>query len=713
MEENKEKELEMALEEKKLEYTKKIINNEILKYVEKRKQISQYILDYRKDVIEEFKDDEDKVMEYFDHERFVKEEAFKTIDRRLKELTILLSSPYFGKVTFVEEGDSYNEKIYIGKFGVTPEGSYEPVIVDWRAPVASLFYAGTLGKASYKSPAGKVDTDIIARRQFIIKRGSLAGMFDSELDVKDEILQMVLSKNSGDKLKDIIMSIQKEQDEIIREPRNEVIVVNGVAGSGKTTIALHRVAYLLYNYRDKLQDKVLILGPNGIFMEYISNVLPSLGESGVKQNTFRDFAIDILKPNHKVMDFKTYIEKVLNGEEELIKDIKYKSSKAYKAFLDESIEDLNNNYFSIKDVVFKGEVVVSAEEIKDMFFKHYANMPLFRRNKRIKRVFVSRIRDKRDEHFREIEKKYRELKASLTPEELNNEGSEIEFRRRLEIRELIREVIKAREELSWIDNENIEVIYNRLNNNKPLIVEDLAPMLYLKQRLEEIKLKEEYRHVVIDEAQDYSELQFEVIKAITKCNSFTIVGDSNQRIISFEEEPAMINLNAIFGEDYPIKYFNLNKSYRSTEQIMDHANKYLKEEKIVPFVREGKEVESISFKDKDSFVENIKETIENFQKEGNESIAIICRNQQHINYIEGAIKEKIHVVTMTSEDLIYKSGVVLIPSYFAKGLEFDAAIVVDIVQESSKEEPKEDLIKYIMCTRALHELKEVNLDITP
>ncbi|MBM6861681.1 ATP-dependent DNA helicase, partial [Clostridium saudiense] len=239
--------------------------------------------------IEEHRDDEDKLIEYFDHEKYVKEESYKTIDKKLAEYTKLKENPYFGKVSF--EDDGFKETIYIGRYGVNREGEFEPVIVDWRAPVSSLFYKGTLGETSYKSPDGEVPVDILSRRQIMIKKGVLQGFFDSEVDVKDEILQMILSSNTGEKLKDIVMTIQQEQDEIIREDRQKVVVVNGVAGSGKTTIALHRVAYLLYNFREQLGDKVLILGPNDIFIDYIGDVLPTLGEGGVRQQTFVNFAI--------------------------------------------------------------------------------------------------------------------------------------------------------------------------------------------------------------------------------------------------------------------------------------------------------------------------------------------------------------------------------------------------------------------------------------
>ena len=329
---------EFLQEEQNLEVTLELLSKEILNYIQKRKDVADYILEYRKKFIEEYRDDEDKVMEYFDHERYVKEEMYRTIDRKLAEFTKLKESPYFGKVNFEDNG--YAEQIYVGRYGLTPEGSFDAAVVDWRAPVASLFYKGTLGETSYKSPDGEVPVDILARRQIMIKKGKLEGFFDSDVDVKDDILQMILSSNAGEKLKDIVMTIQKEQDEIIREERMKVVVVNGVAGSGKTTIALHRVAYLLYNFREQLGDKVLILGPNDIFIDYIRDVLPTLGESNVNQQTFAHFAMNEIGLNESVVDFTAYLEEVLKGNEEVINEIKYKAGEEFIAVLDKKCEEI-------------------------------------------------------------------------------------------------------------------------------------------------------------------------------------------------------------------------------------------------------------------------------------------------------------------------------------------------------------------------------------
>lgn len=722
-------------EENKLNEILDILNKEILNYLEQRKNVTKYILDARKKYIEEYKDDEDQVIDYFDHENYVQEEAYRTIDKRLMEYTKLKQAPYFGKVTF-KENDEVPEDMYIGKYGLTLENSYEPLIVDWRAPIAALFYKETLGKTSYNPPSGEIYADILSRKQLIVKKGVLRGVFDSALDVKDEILQMVLTENSSDKLKDIVMTIQKEQDEIIREDRNKIIVVNGVAGSGKTTIALHRISYLLYNFRKQFGDKVLIFGPNDIFMDYIAQVLPSLGESNLKQTTFEKFAkkeLGLEKIN--VRNSGSYIEEAMNGNEVALKEYKYKSSREFVRSLNSSLEVLNKEYFKIQAIKFKGIEIVSLKEIEELFTVYYKDMPLFRRSEKINRILTSKIKDKRDEEVYKINEEIKEKISNLSKDELEIEKSNIEYVKRIKIREIVREVINSRNELdNWIKTEDITSIYKKimqLNGNKEdvemlnmvengilsttltednefdelikvqtnnLSYMDLVAILYLKVKLQGLKVREEIKHIVIDEAQDYSFMQFEIIKEMTGCKSYTIVGDSNQRLISNSEEPAMLHLDEVFkGSNIEIKKYELNKSYRSTQEIMEYANQFLDEDKIIPLVRRGEPVIEEEVLSEDDFINTIISIIEDYEEDGHENIAVIFNGKNELNKFAHLIKEKINIQGLDNEEVIYKGGKVLIPAYLAKGLEFDGVIIV----ENKEVQP---LVKYIMCTRALHRL---------
>lgn len=696
------KQIDFVTEENKLNEILDILNKEILSYLERRKSVSNYILEARKRYLDEYKDDEDQVIDYFDHENFVKEEAYKTIDKRLMEFTKLKEVPYFGKVTFKEK-DELPDDIYIGRYGLTLEGAYEPLIVDWRAPIASLFYKGTLGKSSYNTPGGEVEADILSRKQLIIKKGQLKGVFDSAVDVKDEILQMVLTENSSDKLKDIVMTIQKEQDEIIREERNSIVVVNGVAGSGKTTIALHRISYLLYNFRKQFGDKVLIFGPNDVFMDYIAQVLPSLGESGIKQTTFENFAKKELGLEYEnIKGFSSYMEDAMNGDDEALKEYKYKSSKEFVDLLNSSIVDLNKTYFKRQIVKFKNEEIVGIKEIDELFDVYYKNMPLFRRSEKIRRILTSKIKDKRDQEVYKINKEIKEKIASLPEDQIDVEKNNLEFLRRIKIREVVREVINSRAELdNWLKAEPIIDIYRKVTETTNLGYMDLSGILYLMVKLDGKKIKDEIKHIVIDEAQDYSFMQFEIIKEITGCKSYTIVGDSNQRLISTGEEPAMVNLKDIFNDSsIKLKEYNLNKSYRSTQEIMEYANKFLDENRIVPLVRSGEPIIEEEVTSDEEFIDTLISIIEDYEEEGNENIAVIFKDKKELSKTSLMIKEKMSIQSLENEDILYKGGKVLIPAYLAKGLEFDGVIVV----EDGKIQP---LVKYIMCTRALHRLSVI------
>ncbi|MEG2353755.1 MAG: AAA family ATPase [Clostridium sp.] len=690
--------IDFEVETEKLNQVIDIIAKEILILVEKRKEFATYIVDYRKKFIEEYKDDEDRLMEFFDHERYVKEEAYKSIDRKLKELTILKPIPYFGKIEFSEE-DFGIDTIYIGRFGVVPQDGLEPVVIDWRAPVSSLFYEGRLGHVKYTAPAGEIFVNILAKRQYIIKNEELKGMFNSDMDIKDDILQMVLSKNAGEKLKDIIMTIQKEQDDIIRDGQYKVVVVDGVAGSGKTTIALHRVAYLLYNHRKQLEDNVLIIGPNKIFMEYISSVLPTLGETGVKQSTYKELGEYIL--GLEVMPYKEYMESILNGDKEILDDVTHKTSDLFISQLDNLIMKLEENFFKLQDIIFEEKVVITSQELMELFKVHYKHMPLFKRSKKIKRIVFSRLKDRRDEIVREINEAYKKEEEKLTPEELELQGTDLEYKRKNEIRDVIRKLMDIKKDLGFINSPNIISIYKDFNNNKDFILDDLAAIIYLKVKLEGYKLEEQIKHLVVDEAQDLSKLQLLVLREITKCNSMTILGDKNQRIIPTNDEIAFVNLKNIYT-GVVVSNYKLNKSYRSTKEIMEYANSILKDDNIIPLVRSGEPVIEQNIDSKENLKESLLKKIMDFKEKGYDSIGIIGKNIEQCKEIHNMLKSNINIRLLDNENLIYESGMIVIPSYYAKGLEFDAVIAIE--EDVEKDVREERKLRYVMATRALHEL---------
>ncbi|MFA9397311.1 MAG: UvrD-helicase domain-containing protein [Clostridiaceae bacterium] len=683
------KNIQLEIEKEHLEQVVAKLNEDLLLKVEGRKKISSLILKNREDALEEYKDDEDKILEYFDHERYVKEEAFTSIDRRIKEILVLLASPYFGRIDFREALDEMYS-VYVGRFGFFPDYAEEPIVIDWRSKVASLFYNNKLGEAFYDSPDGKVFVNLLLKRQYIIKKQKLEGMFDSSLDIKDEILQMVLSKNAEDKLKDIVMTIQSEQDEIIRADKKGAIIVNGVAGSGKTTIALHRVAYLLYNFRESLNNKVLILGSNSIFLDYISNVLPSLGEDGVNQKTFASFSMELIGLNN-IMSYKDYMEKLISKDEEFVQDVRRKRSKEYIKELDKLINVIEGNYYNNVSLNFYDKIFITKEEIDKFFNVYYKDMPLFKRGKKIKSIIYSKIKDERDKYIRIIDKNYKEnLKNIKDDTEKNN----IDFIRRMKITEIIEEVMRIKKQLDYLDNYDTLRIYNEFNNEKELYLDDLAPIMYLKIKLEGIRISSEIKHVVIDEAQDYSFLQFHVIKLLTKSLGYTIVGDESQNIILKDESTAMLDLKDEFNE---CREFNLYKSYRSTAEIMEYSNKFFENKKVVPLVRKGDKVLEYKISNDEDIIKKINETLDSFLNSEYESVGVICPSLKEAEKLGKELKKKRKINLINSEDAFYEKGETIIPIYFSKGLEFDAVIIV-------LDNKMDENLKYVMATRALHKL---------
>lgn len=684
------------IENSYLQKVLKCLNEEINNYISRRKEITEVIVDYRKKFIEEYRDDDDRVINYFDHENHKNEHVFNTIEKRIKELLYLKKSPYFGKIK-IKEGIEEEENFYIGFYGLDV-GEEVPLIIDWRAPIASLFYQGKLGEVSYTIPSKEVITvDLLERTQFLIKNGEIISMFNSEIDIKDEFLKKMLNVKSLNKLKNIVQTIQANQDKIIRANRNENIVINGVAGSGKTSIALHRVAYLLYNHRDYFQDKVLILGPNKIFMEYISYVLPSLGEDGVCSFTGEDFIFMNMDENLN-LNFNSYdnhMEKILN-DSEYLKEFRFKGSLEAKENIDEFLKYVSSNINFERDIYFRDEVVITKDEISKLFNDVFKSRVIEVRINLIRRKIVDKINKIRNKYVREISTKYDSMHVE---EDMLNY---YDMLKRNEIYEVISESLEIKSSLHFLKLESPYELYREFYEEyfakdlRNLDFADLILIQYIYLKLYDVKRKREYKLVVIDEAQDFSYMFYEVIKTYTKAVSYVIVGDLHQSITNLDEN--YITSTEMFPNRVLI---NIRDSYRSTSNIIDYAVKYLHSKDKFNAVRDGEDVEEITC-EYSNLKNIIRNKVESLKSKGNNNIGILVKDKNSLYKVKELISGDYYIKILDNEDQVYsENGVFLTTVYFSKGLEFDSVIVLD--------DSLEDNILYIMITRAMHSAVHIRL----
>lgn len=670
------------------------LNDSINSYVEKRKEVSDTIVEYRRKFIEEYRDDDDKVVEYFDHENHKNEQIFNTIEKRIKELLYLKKNPYFGKIKICE--DLNEEVFYIGAYGFDIGGDV-PLIIDWRAPIASLFYQGKLGKLSYTIPSNEeIFVELLERRQILIKNGKIVSLFDSDIDVKDEFLKEMLSLNASNKLKTIIQTIQVNQDKIIREDKNKCIVINGVAGSGKTSVALHRIAYLLYNFRDYFKDKILVLCPNKVFMEYISSVLPSLGEyGGVYSFTSEDFIYLSMEEDLNFNSYDTHMEKILN-DSEYLEEFKLKGSSYIKNKIDDFLKYVEENINLGSSIFFREKVVITTEEINKLFYESFKTRSLEIRIGLIRRRIFDRINKIRNELVYEIVNKYKEMKID---EDMVNH---YDMLRKNEIYDIVSESIEIKSYINSLKLESPYELYREfyedffgkeLNN---LDFGDLVLIKYIYLKVYDVKRDKNFKLVVIDEAQDFSYMFYEVIKEYTKASSYVIVGDLNQSFVDFNEN---------FVESTDIiknkEFITMSDSYRSTKKIMDYSLKYLNENLSINLIREGNDVKGIEC-NLDNLKDRICESINEFKLMGSSNIGILVKDKKTLDEIYELIRDVYYVKLIYNEDHLYSdNGIFLTTTYFSKGLEFDSVIVLDNNLNNN--------ILYIMLTRAMHHVTHIKL----
>ena len=655
-------------------------------------------------------------MDQYGYENFDNQQAlFHEINASNEKIELrrrfrkMMDSPFFGRVDFCYEGDDEPEIFYIGIANLAEENGGLPLIYDWRAPVSGLFYDFDKGPASYQAPLGEIHGDIAAKWQYKIRGGKMIYEFESDVKIDDEILKAELGSNGDVQLKNIIRTIQKEQNAIIRNTSDRIMVIQGAAGSGKTSIALHRIAYLLYHDRKNLKSSsVLVLSPNGVFSDYISHILPELGEENIREMSFDLFAYKRLKNTvSDCEDRYDLIERQISGlcDEELLKE---KQSRDFLDRMEGYLAELEDSLMNFRDIEHRG-VVKKEQEIIELFYFKFMDIPLLSRMDAVAEYFIDEVET---------------LKGFDLPEE-ERDAVKSRFYRMYETRDLY--VLYNR----FLRQEGFPALPQVQYEKRKLRYEDVYPVLYLKYRLETQQEDSGVRHLIVDEMQDYSMIQYLIIQKLFKCK-MTILGDREQTMDG-DQQDVLTFLPKIFGKD--IRRIVMNKSYRNTIEIASYANKLAGITEVELFERHGKPVEEKEFTGLTEALERVvkelrleKQTVaeadedmpENAASETDgtetgeelsyETAAVITRTADEAREAYYILQKKLEAEGFDTKERLsllhrdstnFKKGLTVTTFYMAKGLEFDQVFSVFPGTDRS---PIVQRARYIAATRALHEL---------
>ena len=670
-------------------------------------------------------------------------------NRKLNALHNSQDKPYFARIDFKEQIKPETRKYYIGKTSVLIDDS-EIVVIDWRAPVSSLYYDGSIGDMSYECPEGIISGDLSLKRQIDIERGEILNINDIDVSANDEFLKPYLGVSADNRLKNIIATIQSEQNKVIRAGMYKSLLVQGVAGSGKTTIAIHRISYLIYTYEKKFKpEEFMIIGPNKFFMNYIANSLPDLGAEDVGQFTFEEFALGYIGEKLTIIDKNLTLSEILDDSEKA-KEFKYiallKSSMGYKKLIDDYLKQESQKIIPEEDFKLSNSVLLEHSEIKRMFCEKYSDKSYVERLNDIRKEMLGALNQKGPKVLMRLEYISKQALDRLSVSELSEEEKQkrriqiidkkamMEKEVELEGKNIIKEYfkkIKLPKALSLYKGfvENILALsYNYLDyENKSLILlkdrtakylkksqiehEDIAPLMHIKHTIGGNESKQKYRHVIIDEAQDLSVFQFAILKNVLVGSSFTIFGDIAQSIYSYKGTQNWEEVKReAFNNEIQIEY--LRKSYRTTVEIMECANKVIRNLNdgnvtlAEPVIRHGEQVKILSRGNISVFAGMLDKRITEFKNKGFKSIAIICKNLKECQELYKEIdKYRDDVNIITCKDVEYKGEISIIPSFLSKGLEFDAVVISNASNINYANTEIDIKLLYVSMTRALHVLE--------
>ncbi|WP_026677665.1 RNA polymerase recycling motor HelD [Fictibacillus gelatini] len=677
-----------------------------------------------------------------------RERRFGHANDQLKLLKRLKQSPYFGRIDFKEENESREEQIYLGIGSFYDEATEQFLIYDWRAPISSLYYDYSVGQVEYETPGGHVTGTMNLKRQFIIKSGQIESMFDTSVTIGDELLQEVLGKHSDSSMKSIVATIQKEQNQIIRNEKSRLLIVQGAAGSGKTSAALQRVAYLLYRYRDTITaDNIVLFSPNEMFNSYVSTVLPELGEENMQQTTFQEYLRFRVGKTFQLEDPFTQMEYTLTPLNEpdymvRLEGIKYKASLDFMHVIDRYIEALQKEKMIFKDITFRDRILIPAASIQEKFYKLDLKLPIPNRleivTKQLLKELTELARHERkmpwvEEEIQLLEREdYLEAFQKLQSKKQYTENSFDDFEReqnflaKMVVGRAFKRLRSRVKKLGFVD---IPSIYKQLFtmgktflcdytpeyweeiclqtirnlNRSQLSYEDATPYLYLKEKIEGFHTNNSVRHVFIDEAQDYSPFQFAFIKHLFPRSKMTVLGDVNQSIHAHSNGGGFAALVELFGKEQT-ETIVLNRSYRSTKPIVEFTRRMIDGGQwIVPFNREGSKPTVSKAENAKDLTEKIRKQIAELKEAGHQTIAIICKTASESKEAFASLKGEASLRLISKETTSFETGTVVIPAYLAKGVEFDAVIIYNATKGQYGKESERKLF-YTACTRAMHEL---------
>lgn len=640
---------------------------------------------------------------------------------KITNISRIKERPYFARIDFKDDKKQNKEKIYIGKIGVLDlDGNI--VITDWRAPISTLYYDSNLGRVEYIAPEGIVKGDMSLKRQIIISNKRVTDIFDVDSVSDDELLKPYLGANADNRLKNIVASIQGEQNYIIRKGIEKNIVVQGVAGSGKTTVALHRIAYLMYNNSDKYKaDQFMVIGPNKFFINYISNVLPDLDAGNAVQLTIEELA-------KKFIDEDILFEDVTKNLSDIIDDgvekkyLKFKNSMDYYRLLDNYLNDIESGFISAKGLVINNIQVLSKEDIENVY-KTVNGSCVSQKLEMTSKVIANRLKNNNDvyeyiknsmdtlcQNEKDVNRKRNLIKKEFDMlKELTSNGFEKQLKKllnidKIKVLNIYIDFINSLDDMIELKSDTMYLLKKKTCQN-----EDIAALLYIKYYLFGNEKFKKYKQVVVDEAQDFGKFTFYMLKLLISNATFSIFGDIAQGIYSYK---SIDDFNEILEDIFKeAEYIKLKKSYRTSIEIMNEANKISKEiglDEALPVIRSAGPVikSKINKSDKENYIVN---QVKKYKEAGFKSIAIIYKNQKELVNMNKKLKENnIESEIIYKDQEKYEGGICLLTSYLSKGLEFDVVIIADVEDEIYKYDNRLDMkLLYVSMTRALHKLELV------